>query len=88
MSKIKEFDFSKARRATPKELRFFKKAIENTFGIKRPFRGRPPKGPLLKYQDIHIRIHPRALKWARALAKKRGMGYQTIINETLLKHAA
>ncbi len=84
----KEYDFSKGRRATPAELRMFKKAIENTLGIKRPFRGRPPKGPLLKYRDVHIRIHPKALKWARAQAKKRKIGYQTVINETLLHHAA
>ena len=87
MGKIKEFDFSRARRVTPVETEMFRKAIENTFGIKRPPRGRPPKGAD-KYLHVHIRMHPKALKWARAQAKKRGIGYQTVINETLLRHAA
>ena len=87
MKKVREFDFSKARRVTPQENRMFRKAIEETFHIKRPSRGRPPKGPD-KYQDIHIRLHPKAIQWARAQAKKRRMGYQTVINETLLHHAA
>ncbi len=87
MKKIREFDFSKARRVTPQENQMFRKAIEDTFHIKRRPRGRPPKEEG-KYQDIHIRLHPKALQWARIQAKKRGMGYQTIINETLLHHAA
>ena len=86
--KRREFDFSRARRVTLAEHRMFKKAIENTFEIKLPNRGRPPKGPLLKYQAVHIRLHPKALQWARAQAKKSGKGYQTVINETLLRCAA
>lgn len=85
---IPEVDFSKARRVTPAETEMFRKAIENTFGIARPPRGRPPKKAHLKYRDIHLKIHPRALLWAKAKAKKEGVGYQTVINETLLKHAA
>jgi len=65
----------------------YRKAYENTFGEKPPKRGRPLKGSD-KYQAVHIRIHPKALKWAKAQAKKRGIGYQTVINETLLGHAA
>lgn len=88
MKKIKEeFNLSKLRRVTPEETEMFRKAIENTFHIKLPVRGRPPKGPE-KYREIHIRLHPKALQWARAQAKKRGIGYQTVINETLLHHAA
>jgi predicted DNA binding CopG/RHH family protein len=83
-----DFDFSKARRVTPEETEFFRRAIENTFGIKRPPRGRPFAHPTKKYKDVHIKIHPKALKWARAQAQKRGVGYQTIINEVLLKQAA
>ena len=88
MKKVKEFDFSKARRVTPHETRMFKRAIENTFRIKRPSRGRPHKKTGDKYLDIHIRLHPKVLRWARAEARKRRMGYQTVINETLLHHAA
>ena len=86
MKRIK-FDFSRARRVTLAEHRMFRNAFENTFGIKPPDRGRPPKGKL-KYQGIYIRIHPKAIQWARAQAKKSGKGYQTVINETLLRHAA
>jgi len=86
MKRTREFDFTKSRQVTPKETKMFKKAIEKTFHIKRPARGRPPKGPN-KYQDVHIRIHPKALQWARVQAKKRGIGYQTVINETLLHHS-
>ena len=87
MKRIKEFPFDRARRATAGEVRMFRKAYENTFGEKPPKRGRPPKGPA-KYRDIHIKLHPKALEWARAKAKQRGIGYQTVINEVLLRQAA
>ncbi len=87
MKKAKEFDFSKARRVKTEETLAFKKAIEKTFHVKRPSRGRPPKG-LDKYRDVHIRLHPKALEWAHAQAKHRGIGYQTFINELLLHRAA
>ena len=85
--RIKEVDFSKARRVTLAENRMFRKAIENTWGIKRPDRGRPPKGPL-KYLGIYIRLDPKVIRWARSQAKRQKKGYQTVINETLLRHAA
>jgi hypothetical protein len=87
MKREREFDFSKARRLTPKETAAFHRAIENTFHVKLPPRGRPPKGSE-KYLEVHIRLHPKALGWARAEAKLRGIGYQTLINELLLQHAA
>lgn len=87
MNRIKEFPFDRARKVKPSERREFRKAYENTFGEKPPRRGRPPKGPE-KYRDIHIKLHPKALQWARANAKRRGIGYQTVINEVLLQHAA
>ena len=86
MKKVKEFDFSKARRVTPQETSVFKKTIERTLHVTRPVRGRPPKG-LTKYRDVHIRIHPVALAWAHTQAKHRGIGYQTFINEILLHRA-
>jgi uncharacterized protein (DUF4415 family) len=85
MKKVKEFNFSAARRVTPEETAKFRKAIETTLHIKRAPRGRPPKGGD-KYKEISIRLHPKALQWARAQAKLRGIGYQTFINETLLHH--
>lgn len=86
MKKAKEFDFSKARRVTSEELAMARKAIEATLGVKRPSRGRPPKG-LYKYKPIQIRLNPIALKWAQVEAKHRGIGYQTFINEVLLHRA-
>jgi len=83
MKKEKEFDFSKARKVKPQETRAFKNAIEKTFHISRPLRGRPPKG-IDKYKDVHIRLHPKVLEWARIQAKQRGIGYQTLINEILM----
>jgi uncharacterized protein (DUF4415 family) len=87
MSKIEEFPFKRARKITPAERRTFREAYENTFGEKMPGRGRPPKGAD-KYRAVHIRLDPRILTWARAKAKRRGIGYQTLINETLLRHAS
>lgn len=86
MKKAKEFDLAKARRVTPQETKAFKGAIERTLEVKRPARGRPPKGPA-KYKDVHIRLHPAALAWAHAEARHRGIGYQTFINEVLLHGA-
>jgi hypothetical protein len=88
MNKIVEFPFDRARKISVSERRFYRKAYENTFGEKPPRRGRPPKGSAERYRDIHIKIHPRALAWTRACAKKQGIGYQTVINEILLQHAA
>ncbi len=87
MKKIREFDFSKARRITPEEVAMYRQAFKNTFGHYPPARGRPPKQDRHKYKDVHIKIHPQALLWAKQKAKKRGIGYQTVINEVLLSHA-
>ncbi len=77
------------RRATPAETEKYRRAIENTLGVPRPPRmGRPPKRHEEKYRPVYMKLHPRALAWARTEAKRRGIGYQTIINETLLNHAA
>jgi len=37
---------------------------------------------------ISIRLHPRVLAWAKTQAKKKGVGYQTVINDILLKKVA
>ncbi|MBI4802739.1 MAG: AT hook motif protein [Elusimicrobia bacterium] len=87
MNKIKEFPFNQARRVTGKEVEMARKAIEAKLGVKRLSRGRPPKG-LDKYKSIQIRLNPKALEWAHAQAKHRGIGYQTFINEMLMHRAA
>jgi uncharacterized protein (DUF4415 family) len=89
MTKTSKFIFTDPQRPSNEKRQFFKKAFKNTFGyLPPPRRGRPEKEAEDKYQDIHIKLHPRALKWARGIAKKRGVGYQTIINETLLRQAS
>lgn len=87
MRKTAEFPFERSRKITPAERRMYRQAYKNTFGHEMPARGRPPKGAD-KYRDVHIRLHPKVYLWARAQAKRRGIGYQTLINETLLRHAA
>lgn len=87
MKKPKEFPFETARRVSTAETEAARKAIEAKLGAKRPKRGRPPKGAE-KFQPISIRLHPAVLLWAKAEAKRRKVGYQTIINETLLRASA
>ena len=48
---------------------------------------RPPKGAKT-YTPVSIRHAPRALAWAKREAKTRGLGYQTIITQVLLKASA
>jgi uncharacterized protein (DUF4415 family) len=87
MKRAKDFPFERARRVTDEEVRAAKKPIEAKLHVKRPSRGRPPKGED-KFRPVSIRLHPRILEWAKKEAKRRGVGYQTIINEVLLKKAA
>jgi len=84
MKKPKEFPFESARRVTTAETAAARKAIEKKLGVKRPRRGRPPKGED-KYQPISFRLHPDVLSWAKAEARRRKVGYQTVSNEALLK---
>jgi uncharacterized protein (DUF4415 family) len=87
MKKPREFPFDKARRVSATETEAARKAIQAKLRVKRSKRGRPPKGEE-KFQPISIRLHPDVLAWARSEAKRRKVGYQTIINETLLKASA
>ena len=87
MKIAKEFPFERARRMTRRELAAARKAIQEKTGIRRMSRGRPPKNEMEKYLPTTIRLHPKALSWARRQARKRGVGYQTVINEVLLEKA-
>jgi hypothetical protein len=84
MKTTKEFDFSRARRVTAREVEEGRRAIEAKWGVKRPSRGRPPKSAAEKYCPVHIRLHPRAYHWAHREARRRHVGYQTVINQALL----
>jgi len=89
MSSTKEFPFHKARRITRREVEEGRRAIEQLTGRKRPRRrGRPPKAFSDRYKPICIRLHPAALAWVKKQAMRKGIPYQTIINEILLKAAA
>lgn len=89
MKRSKQFPFEIARRVTAKEVEGARKAIEKAEGAKRPKRtGRPPKKSSEKYVAVSIRLHPLVIAWARKEAKKRGVPYQALINEVLLKEAA
>lgn len=87
MKSSKNFPFEKARRVSSKEVESARKAIESITGKKRPNRGRPSKAAGEKFIPTSIRLHPKVLKWAKREAKKRGVGYQTVINEFLLAKA-
>ena len=87
MKNEKEFPFESAKRVTEKEVREARRAVEQKLGTKRKSRGRPPKNGD-KYLPISIRLHPKAAAWARKEAERRGVGYQTVINEVLLKKAS
>ena len=81
--------FKTARRATPQETEVARKAIEHETGVPRPVRlGRRPGNPADRYIPTYIKLHPRVVAWARARAKRLGIGYQTVINQTLLHQAA
>lgn len=86
MNEASEFPFERARRVTPEESQQFREAINRQFGTKLRKRGRPTKDEAEKYEPISIRLHPRVVAWAKKEASARGIGYQTVINEALLKH--
>jgi hypothetical protein len=57
------------------------RAIEQKTGVPRQTRGRPPKAEAEKHLPPTIRLHPKLLAGARREARKRGIGYQTIIQD-------
>jgi len=66
-------DFSDIPESSPEQLKAMKRV------------GRPPIGDEAR-QLIAIRLDPRVLATFRTEAKRRGVGYQTLINEVLAKH--
>ena len=84
MKKESEFPFERARRVTSEENQKFRDAISEQFGVKlRKRETIVDDGD--EYQFISIRLHPKVLIWAKKEAEKRGVGYQTVINEALLE---
>jgi hypothetical protein len=85
MRTSRDFPFDRARRLTNREIESARAAIEARTGVPRPARGRPPKPETEKYRATSIRLHPKAVAWARREARKRRVGYQTFINLVLLE---
>lgn len=88
MSRAKEFPFEAARRVTAREVESARKAIAAKLGKERPRRGRPAKDEAERYRAVSIRLHPRVIEWAKKEARRRGVGYQTVINTVLLRASA
>jgi uncharacterized protein (DUF4415 family) len=80
-----EFPFTSARRITAQEVAAAEAAVKEQFGIEPPKRGRPAKDESERYESVSIRLHPKVMAWAKEEAAERGVGYQTVINEALLK---
>jgi uncharacterized protein (DUF4415 family) len=87
MKNTGQFPFENSRRITAREVEEARRAIADRTGRPRRRRGRPAKEPDRKYLRTTIRLHPLAVAWARAEAARRGIGYQTLINEVLLQKA-
>ena len=85
MKKESEFPFERARRVTPEESQKFREAISEQFNLKLRKRDRPAKNEDENDDLISIRLHPKVLAWVQEEAQKRGIGYQTVINEVLLE---
>ena len=66
-------DFSDVPEASPTQLRAMRRV------------GRPPLGTAAR-RLIAIRIDPQVLDAVRREAKRRGLGYQSLINDLLAEH--
>ena len=72
---VRPIDFSDIPELTPEQLRAMKRV------------GRPPLGDAAR-QLIAIRVDATVLEQFRKEARRRGIGYQTLMHEVLAKHAA
>ncbi len=70
----KQIDFSDIPESTPEQLKAMRRV------------GRPPLGDEPR-RLIAIRLDPGVLEQLRAEARRRRVGYQTLINEVLAEHA-
>jgi uncharacterized protein (DUF4415 family) len=68
-------DFSDIPEASPAQLRAMRRV------------GRPPLGAAAR-RLIAIRIDPQVLAAVRREARRRGLGYQSLINDLLARHVA
>ena len=80
-----EFPFANARRISESEIIAAEKAIKQQFGINLTQSKSSLKNEIENYQSISIQLHPKIITWAKAEAEKKGVEYQVIINDVLLK---
>jgi hypothetical protein len=80
-----KYDLKNWTHSSAVELKSFKKAIEKKLGVKL---GPPFKKAEEKYIPTYIKLNPKIVKWAKREALKKGIGYQTVINNELLKKVA
>jgi uncharacterized protein (DUF4415 family) len=73
MRRRRGIDFSDILEASPAQLRVMRRV------------GRPPLGAAAR-RLIAIRIDPQVLDAVRREARRRGLGYQSLINDLLAKH--
>ena len=73
MRRRRGIDFSDIPEASPAQLRVMRRV------------GRPPLGAAAR-RLIAIRIDPQVLDAVRREARRRGLGYQSLINDLLAKH--
>lgn len=85
--KVTEFPFESAHRITEDEVTEARSAVKEQFGLDVPRRGRPPRRKTGQSEHVSIRLHPKIIEWAKQEGKRRGIGYQTVINEELLRLA-
>ena len=84
MKQESDFPFERARRVTPEENQKFREAVSEQFGVKLKKREKPIELEE-EYEPISIKLHPKVLVWAKEEAQKKGIDYQTVINEVLLE---
>ena len=88
MSNQPEFPFANARRISESEVIAAEQAIKQQFGINLTQHKDSTKNETENYQSISIQLDPKIIAWAKAEATKKGVKYQAIINEVLLKAIA
>lgn len=85
MNKESDFPFEKARRVTPEENEKFRQAISQQFNLQLRQRDSKLKDENENYEEIYIKLDRKIVTWAKEKAKKEGIAYETVINETLLQ---
>jgi predicted DNA binding CopG/RHH family protein len=76
----------RAHRVTPAEHQHFKTLLAQQLGTQSV--ANTVITPEEPYQAVSLQLHPKILNWAKAEAQKRGIEYQTVINEVLRRQVS